>query len=191
MKKAVLTADEAVALIKDGSMVAIDGFVSIGHPEELTVALEKRFMATGQPRNLSLVYAAGQGDSTAKKVIFCGTFTANGLGVEVQDGKLEILQEGKIPKLVKNVEHITFSGSYARKKGQKVWYVTERAVFALGEQGLVLEEIAPGVDLEKDILARMDFKPIISESLKFMDAKLFHPELMKITEDLNERCAAK
>jgi len=128
---------------------------------------------------------------TAKKVIFCGTFTANGLGVEVQDGKLEILQEGKISKLVKNVEHITFSGSYARKKGQKVWYVTERAVFALGEQGLVLEEIAPGVDLEKDILARMDFKPIISESLKIMDAKLFHPELMKITEDLNERCAAK
>ncbi|HZW83540.1 MAG TPA: CoA-transferase, partial [Candidatus Deferrimicrobium sp.] len=63
MKKAVLTADEAIALIKDGSMVAIDGFVSIGHPEELTTALEKRFVETGKPRNLSLVYAAGQGDA--------------------------------------------------------------------------------------------------------------------------------
>ena len=67
----------------------------------------------------------------------------------------------------------------------------ERAVFSLGEQGLVLEEIAPGIDLEKDILALMDFKPIISESLQTMDAKLFYPELMKITEEANERCVAK
>lgn len=63
MKKAVLTADEVIALIKDGSMAAIDGFVSIGHPEELMTALEKRFVETGTPRNLSSVYAAGQGDS--------------------------------------------------------------------------------------------------------------------------------
>lgn len=128
---------------------------------------------------------------TAKKVIFCGTFTANGLKVEVKDGKLVILQEGKTSKLIQDVEHITFSGNYARKKGQKVLYVTERAVFSLGEQGLVLEEIAPGIDLEKDILALMDFKPIISESLQTMDAKLFYPELMKITEEPNERCVAK
>lgn len=128
---------------------------------------------------------------TAKKVIFCGTFTTNGLKVEVKDGKLVILQEGKTSKLIQDVEHITFSGNYARKKGQKVLYVTERAVFSLGEQGLVLEEIAPGIDLEKDILALMDFKPIISESLQTMAAKLFYPELMKITEEANERCVAK
>ena len=128
---------------------------------------------------------------TAKTVIFCGTFTANGLEEEVKDGKLVILQEGKISKLIQDVEHLTFSGNYARKKGQKVLYVTERAVFRLGEQGLVLEEIAPGIDLQKDILALMDFTPIISESLKTMDSKLFYPELMKISDELNERCAAK
>ncbi|KJR49109.1 Acetyl-CoA:acetoacetyl-CoA transferase, alpha subunit [Desulfosporosinus sp. I2] len=128
---------------------------------------------------------------TAKKVIFCGTFTANGLKVEVKEGKLVLLQEGKISKLIQEVEHITFSGNYASKKGQTVLFVTERAVFRLGEQGLVLEEIAPGVDLQKDILDLMDFTPIISESLKTMDSKLFYPELMRIGDELNERCAAK
>ena len=128
---------------------------------------------------------------TAKKVVFCGTFTANGLKVEVNDGKLVILQEGKISKLIQDVEHITFSGNYAQKKGQKVLFVTERAVFRLGEQGIVLEEIAPGIDLEKDILALMDFVPIISDSLKTMDSKLFYPKLMKIGDELKERCAAK
>lgn len=127
----------------------------------------------------------------AKKVIFCGTFTASGLDVKIQDGKLEILHEGKIPKLIQAVEHVTFSGNYARKKGQKVLFITERAVFALEEQGLVLEEIAPGMDLEKDILQQMQFKPLISESLKVMDSKIFVPELMKIGQEANERSAAK
>ncbi|HBP64635.1 MAG TPA: acyl CoA:acetate/3-ketoacid CoA transferase [Desulfosporosinus sp.] len=128
---------------------------------------------------------------TAKTVIFCGSFTANGLKVEVQDGELVIQQEGKISKLIHDVEHITFSGNYARKKGQRVLYVTERAVFSLGELGLVLEEIAPGMDLEKDILALMEFTPIISDTLRTMDSKLFYPELMKISDEVNGRCAAK
>jgi len=128
---------------------------------------------------------------TAKKVVFCGSFAADGLKVEVKDGKLVILQEGRISKLLQDVEHITFSGNYARKKGQKVLFVTERAVFRLGEQGLVLEEIAPGIDLQTDILALMSFKPAISESLKTMDSILFYPELMKINYEFDERCAAK
>jgi propionate CoA-transferase len=128
---------------------------------------------------------------TAKKVIFCGTFTANGLEVQVGDGKLEILNEGKISKLIQDVEHITFSGNYARKKDQKVLFVTERAVFALRDNGLVLEEIAPGIDLQRDILDLMKFKPIISQTLKTMDAKLFYPELMNIGQRRNERTAAK
>jgi propionate CoA-transferase len=127
---------------------------------------------------------------TAKKVIFCGTFTANGLQVQVEDGKLEILHEGKISKLIQDVEHITFSGNYARKNGQKVLFVTERAVFALRENGLVLEEIAPGVDLQRDVLDLMQFKPIISQTLKTMDEKIFYPELMKIGQERNERTAA-
>ena len=128
---------------------------------------------------------------TSKKVIFCGTFTASGLEVEFKDGKLVILKEGKISKLIQDVEHITFSGNYARKKGQRVLYVTERAVFSLEEQGLVLEEIAPGIDLQKHILDLMDFTPIISESLKTMDSKLFYPKLMKNGDELNERSAAR
>jgi len=128
---------------------------------------------------------------TAKTVIFCGTFTANGLKVEIKEGRLEILQEGKISKLIQDVEHLTFSGNYARKKGQKVLYVTERAVFRLGELGLVLEEIAPGIDLKKHILDLMDFMPIISDTLKTMDSKLFYPDLMKIGNEIDEGCAAK
>jgi propionate CoA-transferase len=128
---------------------------------------------------------------TAKKVIFCGTFTANGLKVEVEEGLLKITQEGKIPKLIQAVEHVTFSGNYARKKGQKILFITERAVFNLSENGLVLEEIAPGMDLEKDILAQMAFKPQISETLKTMDSFLFASGLMQITQGTKERCAAK
>ncbi len=114
----------------------------------------------------------------AKEVIFCGTFTANGLMIQMEDGQLHIVQEGKIAKLIQDVEHVTFSGNYARKRGQKVLFVTERAVFALKPEGLVLEEIAPKVDLDKDILAHMAFRPIIVENLKMMDERIFKPELM-------------
>jgi len=116
----------------------------------------------------------------AKKVVFCGTLTAKGLEVKVGDGRLKILQDGSIKKFVKNVEHITFSGEYAGKLGKEVLYVTERAVFRLGKRGLVLEEIAPGVDLEKDVLARMEFSPTVSRELKLMDEKIFRETKMGI-----------
>jgi propionate CoA-transferase len=109
----------------------------------------------------------------AKKVIFLGTFTAGGLEVEAKDGKLNIVVEGRNKKFVNAVEQVTFSGDYALEVGQPVMYITERAVFELGPQGVVLTEIAPGVDLEKDVLAYMDFKPVISENLKTMDARIF------------------
>lgn len=113
----------------------------------------------------------------AKKVVFCGAFTAGGLKEEFRDGKVEILQEGRGKKLVGQVEQITFSGEYAKEMGQKVYYITERAVFKLTDQGVALIEIAPGVDLEKDILAQMDFVPIIGD-VKQMDARLFREEKM-------------
>lgn len=116
----------------------------------------------------------------AKKVVFCGTLTTRGLQVEVGDGRLKILQEGSVKKFVKNVEHITFSGEYARKLGQEVLYVTERAVFRLGRDGMVLEEIAPGVDLKKDVLDKMEFSPIVSDELRTMDEKIFKKEKMGI-----------
>lgn len=112
------------------------------------------------------------------KVCFVGTFTVGGLKEAVNDGKLEILQEGKYVKFVKHVQQISFSGNYAREHGQKVKYVTERAVFELRKEGMTLTEIAPGVDLERDILAHMDFRPLIAEDLKEMDERIFREERM-------------
>lgn len=109
----------------------------------------------------------------AKKLIYCGTFTAGGLKVKIGEGKLIIENEGKAKKFVNAVEQITFSGEYASSIGQTVLYVTERAVFKLTKEGLLLEEIAPGINLEKDILDNMDFKPIISPELKLMDENMF------------------
>ena len=109
----------------------------------------------------------------AKKVIFCGTFTAKGLKCSVGDGKISIDQEGSVRKFVDRAAQITFSGDYAGSRGQPVLYVTERAVFSRSPEGLMLEEVAPGVDIERDILAHMDFKPLISPDLKEMDPDYF------------------
>ncbi|MDR3588933.1 MAG: acyl CoA:acetate/3-ketoacid CoA transferase [Negativicutes bacterium] len=111
-----------------------------------------------------------------KRVIFCGTFTAGGLKVKVEGGKLNILNEGRAKKFLDHVEQITFSGKYAQETGQSVLYITERAVFRLTAEGMVLTEIAPGVDLQKDILAMMDFEPIVTKDLKIMDAAIFRDQ---------------
>ncbi|WP_459481409.1 acyl CoA:acetate/3-ketoacid CoA transferase [Clostridium saccharoperbutylacetonicum] len=116
----------------------------------------------------------------AKKVIFCGTFTVGGLKTNISEGKLIIENEGKSKKFIKDVEQITFSGDYAKDVKQIVLYITERAVFRLTSAGVELEEIAPGVDLQKDILDQMDFKPIISEELKIMDKRIFEDKLMNL-----------
>ncbi len=121
---------------------------------------------------------------TAKQAVFCGTFTAGGLKVEVKDNKLNIINEGKYKKFIKNVEQVTFSGEYAIEQEQPVLYVTERAVFELRPEGLTLIEIAPGVDLEDDILAHMEFKPEIAKDLKEMDSRIFHDEVMGIKEEI-------
>jgi propionate CoA-transferase len=134
----------------------------------------------------SLIGAGGFINITqnAKEVVFVGTFTLGGLQIEIKDGKLKIVQEGKFKKFFKKVEQITFSGEYAKKKGQKVLYVTERAVFELRKEGMTLIEIAPGIDLEKDILENMEFKPIISPDLKEMDPRIFREEKMNIREEI-------
>lgn len=115
-----------------------------------------------------------------KNVVFCGTFTASGLKTEIKEGKLNIINEGKKSKFVNDVEQITFSGDTALKNEQNIYYVTERAVFKLVKNGVELIEIAPGVDLEKDILAHMSFEPIMSENIKLMDAKIFADNKMAL-----------
>ncbi len=109
----------------------------------------------------------------AKKVVFCGTFIAKGLDCTVADGRLTINTEGAIRKFVGQVEQITFSGEYSRSTSQDVLYVTERAVFELNSAGVVLREIAPGIDLQRDVLNQMDFEPIIPADLPRMDEALF------------------
>ena len=114
----------------------------------------------------------------AKKVVYMGTFTAGGLKVEVKDGALKILQEGRSKKFINAVEQVTFSGDFAFESNQPVIYVTERAVFELTEHGLTLTEIAPGIDLEKDIIGQMDFRPHIKKELKMMDLSIYKEEKM-------------
>lgn len=111
--------------------------------------------------------------ATSKKIIFCGTLTAGSLKTEIADGKLHIVQEGRVNKFIRELPEITFSGKIALERGLDVRYITERAVFTLKEDGLHLIEIAPGVDLQKDILDKMDFTPVISPELKLMDERLF------------------
>lgn len=113
-----------------------------------------------------------------KRLHFLAAFTAGGLDCGVENGRLAIHQDGKRKKFRKKVESITFSGKYAVESGQEVLYITERAVFRLMPEGLMLVEIAPGVDLERDILAQMEFTPLISPELKEMDARIFRPEKM-------------
>jgi propionate CoA-transferase len=120
----------------------------------------------------------------AKKVVFCGTFTAGPFSVKADNGRLIILKEGPIRKFVKKVEQVGFSGTYAMKTGKQVLFVTERAVFELTKKGLVLTEIAPGVDLEKDVLAHMEFKPIMAPTLKLMPAGIFKPVWGQLKEIL-------
>jgi propionate CoA-transferase len=109
----------------------------------------------------------------AKHVIFCGTFMADGLQVKMADGELTIVTEGRIKKFGHHVEQVTFSGKYAQKLQQTVTYITERAVFKLTSAGLMLTEIAPGINIRNDILNMMDFMPIISPELKTMDNRIF------------------
>jgi acyl CoA:acetate/3-ketoacid CoA transferase len=97
----------------------------------------------------------------AKTVVFCGTFDAKGSKVKVEGGEVHIQQHGRIRKLVKAVDHVTFSGKQALQRGQRVLYVTERATFELTPEGVQLIELAPGVDLQRDVLSQMDFAPVV------------------------------
>ncbi len=108
-----------------------------------------------------------------KTVCFVGNFTNGEKDIQIRDGKLEIIKDGKTNKFVDKVEQITFSGKNAIQTGQKVLYITERAVFELSTAGVVLIEVAPGVDVQKDIMNRMGFTPKISDEIKVMRNSLF------------------
>jgi len=122
---------------------------------------------------------------SARKVVFMGSFCAGAYEVLIEDGRLRILRDGNARKFVEEVEHRTFSGPHAARSGREVLYVTERCVFRLTLDGLELIEIAPGVDLQQDILDRMSFAPRVG-IVDRMDARLFRDEPMGLREQLVE-----
>ena len=122
----------------------------------------------------------------ARELIFAGTFTTGGLKTAIVDGQLKILSEGKSPKFIDKIDQTTFSGRLAAKNTQPVLYVTERCVFKLTSEGLELIEVAPGIDIDRNITALMGFRPII-RSPEAMDASLFNQALMKLDDRLLNR----
>lgn len=125
--------------------------------------------------------------ATAKNVIFCSTFTGVGLKTSFSKEGLKIEEEGKIKKLVKKVQQISYNGKIACERGQNMLYVTERAVFKLTKDGPMLIEIAKGVDLQKDILDQMEFKPLIAENLRYTDTAIYAEGAFGLKEILSNR----
>ncbi|POP34344.1 acyl CoA:acetate/3-ketoacid CoA transferase [Lactonifactor longoviformis] len=136
--------------------------------------------------------AAGAGGfvditTTAKNVIFCSTFTGGGLEVDMDEKGLRIKQEGRFKKLVKNVQQISYNGRIARERGQKMYFVTERAVFRLTKEGPLLTEIAEGVDLQRDILEQMEFEPLLAEELIKTPVSIYRQGAIGIKEMLEKK----
>jgi propionate CoA-transferase len=119
----------------------------------------------------------------AKKLVLAGTFTAGGLSLVIENGRLRIVHEGRARKFIEAVEHVTFSGDYAAEIGQPVLYVTERCVLQRTRRGMELIEVAPGIDIARDILAHMDFEPIV-EHPKLMDGRIFDAAPMGLEQVL-------
>ena len=134
---------------------------------------------------------------SAKSVVFVGTFTVGNMIVAFSNGQIAIRQEGDTRKFVSDVEHRTFSGTESLRRGQRVLYITERCVFQLvpdpenGGSALELIEIAPGIDLQQDVLAHMDFAPRVANPLKMMDARLFQDEPMQLQSWLLDQQAGQ
>ena len=109
----------------------------------------------------------------ARKVVFCGTLSAKGVKLQTGDGQMRVLQQGAVKKLVRQVDQITYSGPQGLVRGQTVLYLTERASFRLTPEGIELFEIAPGIDLQRDVLDQMAFAPLVAADLKVMDSAYF------------------
>jgi propionate CoA-transferase len=117
-----------------------------------------------------------------KKINFVGTLTAQGLKLEIDAG-LRIVEEGSLSKFVPQVREISFNGRLARERGQQVRYITDRAVFELADDGLVLIEVAPGVDVERDVLGQMGFRPRVADDCRTTDARVYAEGPMGLATD--------
>jgi propionate CoA-transferase len=118
-----------------------------------------------------------------RKINFVGTLTAQGLKLDISEAGVRVDAEGSLPKFVPQVKQISFNGKLARERGQQVRYITERAVFQLGDDGVELIEIAPGIDLERDVLGQMGFRPRVADDLKTMDSRIYSKGAMGLAAD--------
>jgi propionate CoA-transferase len=117
---------------------------------------------------------------SARKCLFCGEFAAGGLDARVENGRLVIRQDGKAAKFVDTVQQITFSGKTAVSQGQEILYITERCVFRLASDGVTLTEVAPGVDIQRDVLSKMRFAPRLADPVAIMDPAIFRGPPMRL-----------
>jgi propionate CoA-transferase len=148
-----------------GLDLAFLSFAAVDPQGNVTVSkFEDKIVGVGGFINIS---------QNARTVVFGGTLTAGGLAVECGDGALRILREGRHRKFVAAFEQICYSATFARAQGRRAIFVTERAVFDAHDGRLRLIEIAPGLELERDVLAHMEFRPAIAEALRRMDARIF------------------
>ena len=120
-------------------------------------------------------------------MVFSGTLTAGDLDIAWEDGKTIVRKEGRHRKFVPKLEQVCYNASMGRARGQVALFVTERAVFRVGSQGLELIEIAPGLDAERDVISRMGFRPAVSPDLKTMDPRIFRPGLMGLSADVHAK----
>ena len=119
----------------------------------------------------------------AKKLVLGGLFSGSGTSLEITEDRVRILKEGKYCKFKRRVDQISFNGELARRRRQRVVCVTERAVFELQRKGVVLTEVAPGIDIDKGLLSHMEFKPLIAQNLKTMDMRVFREGRLGIKEE--------
>ena len=181
--------------------VSIGAFAVLSVPDQFTMyeggvidAASLGFMQVDEAGNVNSFYTEermpGPGGfpaiaSGAPEIYYAGLFTAGkGAKYEIEDGKLRIVSDGDIVKFVKRVQKIGCSSRVMLEQGKRVLYITERAVFRLTPEGLELVEVAPGIDLEKDVLAKMEFKPIIRREPELMDERVFRPRRMGLKDEL-------
>ncbi len=181
--------------------IACNAEALIGHDRQFEfyngTGVDYTFMGAGQLDQNGNVNATKMGNkapgaggfiditSTAKNVVFCSTFTGGGLKVSFDEEKgVAIEQEGKFRKLVKEVLQISYNGSLAQKRNQNMWYVTERCVFKLTPEGMMLIEVAKGIDIERDILGQMDFVPLIANDLRITDTAIYRKGPFGLREQL-------
>ena len=117
------------------------------------------------------------------RINFVGTLTAQGLKLDIDGSGVHVTHEGSLPKFVPQVREISFNGRLARERGQQVRYITDRAVFELADDGLLLTEIAPGIDLQRDVLDQMGFRPRVADELRTTDMRVYAAGPMGIASD--------